>query len=130
MGPGLLAPRHYVGLRTPGHATSSGKMLLAHHQDAAELAMHSALESHTERTITDPSELALEFTRVRDRGWAASDEEWEQHITAVAVPLRLPHGAVEATLTVTGPTHSLPPRQFDQAARRMQDFVSISSRWV
>ncbi|KAA9393501.1 IclR family transcriptional regulator [Kocuria coralli] len=130
MGPGLLAPRHYVGLRTPGHATSSGKMLLAHHPRAAEAAMHSTLEPHTDRTITDPQALAAELERVRERGWAGSDEEWEQHITAVAVPLRLPDGAVEAALTVTGPAHSLQPDRFSDVAHRLREFAAGSSRWV
>lgn len=130
VGGGLLAPRHYVGLRTPGHATSSGKLLLAHDNAAATAAMSGPLEPHTERTITDPQALHAELAAVRAQGWAASNEEWEQHITAVAVPLRLHDGRVEATLTVTGPTHSLPPEHFAEVAERMRSLAAVTHRWT
>lgn len=130
VGGGLLAPRHYVGLRTPGHATSSGKLLLAHDDDAAESAMRGALEPHTERTITDPSALKTELAAVRAQGWAASNEEWERHITAVAVPLRLHDGRVEAALTVTGPAHSLPPENFAEVAERLRGLAVMTHRWT
>lgn len=130
VGGGLLAPRHYVGLRTPGHATSSGKLLLAHDDDAASAALSGVLEPHTERTITDPEALRTELAAVRDQGWAASNEEWEQHITAVAVPLRLHDGRVEATLTVTGPTHSLPPEHFAEVAAHLRTLAAVTHRWT
>lgn len=130
VGGGLLAPRHYVGLRTPGHATSSGKVLLAHDDAAAALALAGPLEPHTEHTITDPEALKAELAQVRKQGWAASNEEWEQHITAVAVPLRLHDGRVEATLTVTGPTHSLPPESFAEVATRMRGLATVTHRWM
>jgi len=129
VGTGLLAPRHYVGLRTPGHATSSGKALLAHSGSARRRITAQALEPHTERTITTADALERELARVREQDWAASNEEWEAHITAVAVPLRLPDGTVEAALTVTGPTHSLPPAAFARTAERMRGLAATSGRW-
>ncbi len=130
VGTGLLAPRHYVGLRTPGHATSSGKLLLAHSESARRTIAGLALDPHTGRTITRSAALEEELARVRAQEWAASNEEWEQHITAVAVPLRLPDGAVEAALTVTGPTHSLPPDAFARTAERMRGLATASGRWA
>lgn len=129
VGPGLMAPRHYVGLRTPGHATSSGKALLAHDEAAARRAA-ADLQAHTPATITDEEALREELDRVRAQGWAASNEEWEQHITAVAVPLRLPGGDVEAALTVTGPTRSLPPEAFAETADRLCRMTASSGRWA
>lgn len=129
VGSGLLAPRHYVGLRTPGHATSSGKLLLAYAgTDGTEVP--DDLEKYTDRTILTAGELGAELDRVRDRGWAASDEEWEERITAVAVPLRRQDGTVEAALTVTGPNHRLPPREFPEVAARLTELGRASGRWV
>lgn len=152
VGAGLLAPHHYVGIRTPGHATSSGKLLLAFDADsrAAVLAGRAGqtgaspgagtthdgpahtvrLERHTAATLTDPADLARDLESVRERDWAAVDEEWEEHITAVAVPLRLPNGDVEAALTVTGPTHALPPASFADVAAALQRAAGRSGRWV
>lgn len=135
VGSGLLAPRHYVGLRTPGHATSSGKLLLAYSgtdgtdgTDRTEVP--DDLERYTDRTILTASELGAELDWVRDRGWAASDEEWEERITAVAVPLRRQDGTVEAALTVTGPNHRLPPQDFPEVAARLTELARSSGRWV
>ncbi|MGO1182736.1 MAG: IclR family transcriptional regulator [Micrococcaceae bacterium] len=130
VGQGLMAPRHYVGLRTPGHATSSGKLLLAHDDAAVDRALSGDLEPHTGRTLTEASALRAELEAVRAQGWAASNEEWEEHITAVAVPLRLHDGRVEAALTVTGPTHSLPPESFAEVAERLRGLAAVSHRWI
>lgn len=130
VGDGLLAPRHYVGLRTPGHATSSGKLLLAADPGAAERAMAGDLPAFTERTLTTAAGLSGELERVREQGWAASNEEWEERITAVAVPLVLPGGRVEAALTVTGPTHVLPPEGFAEVAGRLAQMAGRTERWT
>lgn len=129
VGSGLLSPHHYLGRRTPGHATSSGKLLLAHDQAAAAAAARD-LERFTDRTIVTPDALDADLAVVRDRGWAGSDEEWEDHIAAVAVPLRRPDGVLEAALTVTGPVHSLPPESFAAVAARLRAAASSVGRWV
>lgn len=130
VGDGLLAPRHYVGLRTPGHATSSGKVLLASSASAARQAREGELPAFTERTLTSDVELDAELSRVARQGWAASNEEWEDRITAVAVPLVLPDGRVEAALTVTGPTHTLPPERFAEVATQLRALAASSGRWT
>ena len=129
VGAGILAARHYVGLRTPGHATSSGKILLAHAPEASARLREPDLEPFTQATITSRAELTRELERSAARGWAASNEEWEEHTTAVAIPLRLPGGAVEAALTVTGPTHSLTPDSFAEVAERLRELAAATGHW-
>lgn len=131
-GHGIMAPRHYVGLRTPGHATSSGKVLLAHASPATVKALIEAgLAAHTQRTIPDAARLRAELSAVAARGWAASDEEWEEGVTAVGVALRGlgPEAPVEAALTVTGPVHDLPPRRFEEIAARLGSLATASGLW-
>ncbi|MDO5661809.1 MAG: IclR family transcriptional regulator [Brachybacterium sp.] len=129
-GTGVLAPRHYVGLRTPGHATSSGKLLLAHAPaDVLEDAVTAELHAHTGRTITDPGALRRELTAVARRGWAVSDREWEDGVTAVAVPLRDVDGRIDAALTVTGPVHELPPESFEATVRQLTALAAAPGAW-
>ncbi|AGP31278.1 IclR family transcriptional regulator [Corynebacterium terpenotabidum] len=128
VGAGLLSPHHYLGRRTPGHATSSGKLLLAEDAAATRKACRD-LGRYTDRTIVTADALSAELAQVRDRGWAVSDEEWEEHITAVAVPLRLPDGTLEAALTVTGPNHRLRPEDFARMAARLAALASSAGRW-
>lgn len=120
----FFTPRQYVGRRTPGHATSSGKILLAT-ADAAvrEQLLSAPLEQFTARTITDPAELATELDRVREQGWAVSDNEWDNDMTAVAVPLLGVNNQVIAAVTITGFTHDLPNDTFVQRAAELTKIV-------
>jgi DNA-binding IclR family transcriptional regulator len=54
----VVATRNWVGKRTPLHATSSGKVLLAY-ADAETVAevLDGGLERYTEHTVTDPRAL-------------------------------------------------------------------------
>ena len=129
-GHGLWAPRHYIGQRTPGHATSSGKCLLAHSGDeVVEAAIAAGLERWTARTITDADALRAELDPVREQGWAAVDQEWEESITAVSIPLFDAAGALEGALSVTGPVHALRPERFAATAERMRGLLDATGRW-
>lgn len=120
----FFTPRQYVGRRTPGHATSSGKILLAFAPSAVQDALLSAeLEAFTPRTITDPTALAQELLLVREQGWAASENEWDTDMTAVAVPLQGVNGSVIAAVTITGFTHDLPPESFADRAQALHTAV-------
>jgi DNA-binding IclR family transcriptional regulator len=77
----------WVGRRTPMHATSNGKVLLA----------------FADHTITDPAELRHELDAVRTRGYAQALEELEEGLNAVAAPVRQADGRVIAALGVSGP---------------------------
>ena len=96
---------NWVGRRTPIHATSAGKVFMAHmepHQLDDLLA--AGLESYTPHTIVDPSALEQELALVRSRGWASTMEEQEIGLAAVAAPIRTLDGDVIAAITASGPT--------------------------
>ena len=89
-----------VGTRFPAHATSMGRVLLAG-LSAADLAAAlggAPLERRTARTITGPAELRADLERVRERGWALADQELEEGLRSIAVPIRDGDGAVVAAL--------------------------------
>jgi DNA-binding IclR family transcriptional regulator len=117
----LYRAHEYVGHRTPLHATSSGKVLLAFADEQVRRKYgQTELQRFTDRTITDHSALAEELEQVRRRGWASSHEEWEDRINAVAVPVRNPAGQVIAAMTATGPEHRLPSKDFASIAAKLQ----------
>ena len=81
-GPAAVTSHNWVGQRTPLHATSSGKVLLAHAgRDEQERLIRPPLERYTPNTITDAEGLRRELADVRERGYAFTSE-----------PLRLPAG--------------------------------------
>jgi IclR family acetate operon transcriptional repressor len=89
-----------LGRPSVGHATATGKVLLAF--GGPELPS-SALKVYTERTITDRAALAAEFRRVRERGWADAVGEREADLNAVAAPVFGSRGELTAILGVQGP---------------------------
>lgn len=71
--------RQYVGQRGPLHATSTGKMLLAHAgEPELERLVSRGLESFTGMTISDPEVLRAELEAIRGRGWSSAVAEWRR----------------------------------------------------
>jgi DNA-binding IclR family transcriptional regulator len=125
----LFAPRQYVGRRTPGHATSSGKVLLAFaNQQIQDQILAAPLQRFTPQTITSPQDLRNELALVRERGWAVSDHEWDEDMTALGVPLLGNHSTVIAALTITGFSHDLPPETFTERAHELLAFTQRYGR--
>ncbi|MEV5895206.1 IclR family transcriptional regulator [Nonomuraea fuscirosea] len=100
-GPAAISGHNWVGQRTPSHATSSGKVLLAF----GALRLPAELERYTPRTITSPAELGLE--EIREQGWASAVEELEVGLNAVAAPIRGADGSVVAAVSASGPSYRL-----------------------
>jgi DNA-binding IclR family transcriptional regulator len=114
-GPSALALRNWAGQRIPLHATSNGKVLLAHSSPAlAELPR--PLRRFTEHTVTDLAVLHRELDEVRHRGWALAVDELEIGLTAVAAPIRAADGVVTASLSASGPTFRLTPDRLPEVA--------------
>jgi len=93
-----------VGSRLPAHATSMGKVLLAHlsPQNLEAYLANAPFEALTKRTVTSAAELRRHLALVRQRGWAFADQESEVGIRTVAVPLYSHANQVDAALNVSG----------------------------
>ena len=93
-----------VGSRLPAHATSMGKVLLAH-VSPPELDAYFAtapLQRLTKRTICDETTLRRALREVKERGWAFADQESEEGIRTVAAPLFDRSQKVQAAINVSG----------------------------
>lgn len=85
----LLMVGIHVGTRLPAHITSMGRVLLADLPEA-ELAGHLArvkLFPRTPRSIVDMRQLREEIDTVRRQGYAILDQELEQGVRSIAVPV-------------------------------------------
>ncbi len=109
----LLATRDWTRLQVPEHCSSLGKVLYAH----GRLPLPGVpLERPTDRSVADLPALQRDLADVRRRGYAATVDELEVGLTAVAVPVRGRDGEVAAALGVSGPTARLAER-VDPVAR-------------
>ena len=92
-----------VGTRFPAYATSMGRVLLAA-LDPDELDAYIAraeIRPLTARAIATPDELRAELARVRAQGWALVDQELEEGLRSIAVPIRDGDGRVVAAVNVS-----------------------------
>lgn len=92
-----------VGTRFPAHATSMGRVLLAHLADEQmdSYLSRAKLNRLTARTITTADGLRAELRRVRAQGYAIVDQELEEGLRSVAAPIRDRTGAVVAAANIS-----------------------------
>lgn len=87
-----------VGTRFPAYATAMGRVLLAA-QPPEWLTPYLStvdLKPLTRYTVTDREALRAELDAVRARGWALVDQELEEGLRSIAVPIRGASGVVAA----------------------------------
>ncbi|MFG2501365.1 IclR family transcriptional regulator C-terminal domain-containing protein [Streptomyces sp. NPDC048441] len=91
-----------LGTRFPAHPTAMGRVLLAGlpKRDRTRLLKAAPPTSLTRRTVTDPAELNRVLDRAAADGYATADEELEEGLRSVAVPLKDAEGRVVAALNV------------------------------
>jgi IclR family pca regulon transcriptional regulator len=95
-----------VGGRLPAYCTSMGRILLAALDDTSlgEYLDHAELQAKTSRTIHTPEALLECLQEVRQQGWCIVDQELEQGLRSIAVPVYDASGQVVAALNVS--THA------------------------
>lgn len=92
-----------VGTRFPAYATSMGRVLLAG-LDETELDAFFAraeLTRLTAGTVTSENALRGVIEAVREAGWALVDQELEDGLRAVAVPIRNSRSKVAAAINLS-----------------------------
>jgi IclR family transcriptional regulator, pca regulon regulatory protein len=111
-----------IGTRAPAFLTSHGRAQLAGLSDEALDAYlaRTPLVARTARTTTDPAVLRQRLTEVRAQGYALVDQELEEGVTSIAVPIRDASGAVVASVNVG--THA---RRMSPAVLRKASLVPL-----
>ncbi|MFI8997350.1 IclR family transcriptional regulator [Streptomyces sp. NPDC053542] len=117
-GPGAITAHNWVGQLTPLHATSSGKILLAHMpaQERAALLSEAGMRKVTPHTLTAKSKLEKDLTEVRKRGYSMTLEEFEIGLHAMAAPVWDRDGDVIAALSASGPAYRFTEERMQELA--------------
>ncbi len=111
----------WVGRRSPAHASSSGKVILAFSDPGLRAAVLSGrLESITPKTVTNPVKLDAILGQTRRRGYAASIGELEEGLVTLAAPV-LVDGRAVAAVSLSGPSFRIPARDMSRLARLLMD---------
>ncbi len=96
----------HLGNRLPAHATSAGKILLAHLElnEQRNWLEKYPLKHLTKYSITDNALFLSLLEEIKEQDWCYSSEEHELGVHALAVPIYGPKGNVVAALNIVSPT--------------------------
>ncbi|NPA13378.1 MAG: IclR family transcriptional regulator [Aquificae bacterium] len=102
-----------VGRLLPLYASASGKVHLADmdEDELEEFFKEEKLIPYTKNTITDRDKLIEHIKEVKEKGFAIDDEEWEEEVRCLSVPVRDHTGKVAAAVTLSAPSWRIPSDQ-------------------
>lgn len=92
-----------IGTRLPVHATSLGTIVLGGLDDAIldDYFAHAQLDSYTPHTLVNETKLRARINAARISGYAATSEELEAGMLAIAVPIRIDRTVIAALGTTS-----------------------------
>jgi IclR family KDG regulon transcriptional repressor len=95
-----------IGRRNPLHSTAIGKVLLAwmDPDDAREVLSHVEFRKSTQKTLTCAEAVLSILPHVREQGYGEDNEEQEEGLQCIAVPVFDRFGRVIAGLSISFPT--------------------------
>ena len=114
-----------IGVSNPVHCTSVGKAMLAFlpEERFTDILSRLRFERYTSRTISTAEALRAEIEKTRRRGYAVDDEEFEEGLRCIAVPVldaqRLPVAAV----SVSGPSFRVTAQKLPSIATHLLQCV-------
>ena len=120
----MLGARDWMQVAAPAHCSALGKVLYAF--DCLTVP-EGALERPTNRSLASSGDLLSEIALIRRRGYAATHDELEIGLAAVAAPVSGLNGNVVAALGVSGPSARL-EAQLDDVGRLLKEHGSALSQ--
>jgi DNA-binding IclR family transcriptional regulator len=124
-----LMKRVMRSMKSPTHATSTGKVLLAYAApEISERVIAQGLDRYTTRTVTDPSEFRTELAVIRARGYALNREEFRRGTSSVAVPVFAKDGKAVAAMAVITPATILFGLKMENILRVLKESAARISR--
>jgi len=109
-----VVARSYVGGRCPAACVATGRALLAYQpREEIEKILSGPLPAYTQRSITQPAELAALLDRVRRDGYAVNHGSYREGVGGVAAPIRDHTGSPVASVGVCLPEQRFGADRFD-----------------
>jgi DNA-binding IclR family transcriptional regulator len=130
-GPGrMLQTLHRIGHVAPMHATGVGKLHLLNYsgEKLLELEKTRGFPKYTPNTITNLEALKKELASVRKQGYALDNEECEEGVRCIAVPVRNYENQVVAGISVSAPITRLDKKKTAGIIRFLKDTGIRASR--
>jgi DNA-binding IclR family transcriptional regulator len=112
----MMRVEQVIGSRAPLHVTAVGKLFLAEggEKSCREYARRTGLPRYTPNTHTQVTKLWAQIANTPKQGFALDNEEAEQGVSCIGVPVRDSHGVMVAGLSISAPRE-----------RRQQSWVAL-----
>jgi DNA-binding IclR family transcriptional regulator len=114
-----------IGASNPLHCTSVGKAILAFlpEEKIAEIMKRIRYERFTHRTIATAEALRSEIEKTRRRGYAVDDEEFEEGLRCIAVPVLDAQRQPVAAVSISGPSFRVTAQKLPAIANHLLQCV-------
>jgi DNA-binding IclR family transcriptional regulator len=114
-----------IGQSNPVHCTSVGKAMLAFlpEERIADIIRRLRFERCTNRTIATAEALRTEIEKTRRRGYAVDDEELEEGLRCIAVPVLDAQRFPVAAVSVSGPSFRVTAQKLPAIANQLLQCV-------
>ena len=114
-----------IGASNPVHATSVGKAILAFLPEdrIADIIRRTRFERFTHRTIATAEALRAEIEKTRRRGYAVDDEELEEGLRCIAVPVLDAQRQPVAAVSISGPSFRVTAQKLPAIANHLLQCV-------
>ncbi|MCR4441978.1 MAG: IclR family transcriptional regulator [Peptococcaceae bacterium] len=117
-GPSAINIISQVGRSVNLHCTGVGKALLAYFpENLYREVLARGLGRFTEKTITDPGELAKSLEAIREKGYSIDDEEIEIGLRCIAAPIFNHRKEAIAAISISGPKTRITDEKIEEFAR-------------
>lgn len=118
----------YPGRMMPFHAAATAKAILAFADDQLlGVVLHMPHQQFTAQTKTTNTEIADDLARVREQGYATSDQELDPDVLCYACPVQIGNSAIVYSLGVVGRAERLgssPPEVVVSTLKRAAGVLS------
>jgi len=126
----MLQTLHRIGHVAPMHATGVGKLHLLNYSDAKleELEKKFGFPKYTDNTITTLASLKKEISRIQKQGYAFDNEECEEGVWCIAVPVRNYSGEMIAGISLSAPVARLDTERTEQIIKYLKNISVEASK--
>ncbi|MDR1211324.1 MAG: IclR family transcriptional regulator [Spirochaetaceae bacterium] len=126
----MLQTLYRIGHIAPMHATGVGKLHLLNYSDEKllELEKVRGFPQYTFNTITNLNSLKKELASIRKQDYALDNEECEEGVRCIAVPVKNYENRVVAGISISAPVVRLDKKKTDDIIRFLKNISIRASR--
>lgn len=130
-GPHRMRIVSQIGARAKMHCTGVGKVILAYMDDKdRDAVLAGGMPAFTPYTITSPEALREQLQTIRELGYSTDDQEIEEGLRCLAVPLFGPAGGIAGAISIAGPTTRFTDKRIEEMVPHIIETARLISSHI